>query len=85
MKFKANYRLLFIGLILAAFAIREVAVELRPSFLRPGLHLIAYVGNTADGTVTVIDLIKLSTVSTLPVGAGPTGIRAHPTRAEIWG
>jgi YVTN family beta-propeller protein len=60
-------------------------MELRPSFLRPDLHLFAYVGNTADGTLTVVDLVKLSPIATIPVGAGPSGIRAHPTRKEIWG
>ena len=85
MKLRFNYRLVFIILLLLAFAIREVALELRPSWLRPGLHLFAYVGNTADGTVSAIDLIKLSTVATIPVGPGPSGLRAHPTRPEIWG
>jgi hypothetical protein len=57
-KLRFNFRLVFLLLLLGAFAIREVALELRPSWLRPGLHLFAYVGNTADGTVSAIDLIK---------------------------
>src|SRR5579863_697059 len=72
-------------ILLLGLAAREVAVELRPSFLRPGLHLFAYVGNTGDGTVTAVDLVKLSPAATIVVGAGPSGIRAHPTRKEIWG
>src|SRR5580704_8502907 len=80
-----NSRLIFLLLILGALATREVAVELRPSFLRPGLHLMAYVGNTADGTLTVTDLVRLSPVATVLVGQGPSGLRAHPTRNEIWG
>ena len=51
-----NYRLSFLLVILGALATSEVALELRPSFLRPGLHLMAYVGNTGDGTLTVIDV-----------------------------
>ena len=51
----------------------------------PGLHLYAYVGNTGDGTISVIDLIKLSPVATIIVGPGPSGVRAHPKRPEIWG
>src|SRR5271154_584483 len=85
MKHRLNWRLVFLLLILAGFATREVALELRPSFLRPGLHLFAYVGNTADGTLTAIDLIKLAPFATIPVGGEPTGIRANPTRNEIWG
>src|ERR1700733_14815004 len=80
-----HWRMIFLVLLLGGLAIREVAYELRPSFLRPGLHLFAYVGNTADGTVTAVDLVKLTSAATISVGAGPTGIRAHPTRAEIWG
>lgn len=85
MKQRVNYRLVFLLVILVVLAIHEVAVELRPSFLRPGLHLLAYVGNTADGTVSVLDLIKLSSLTTVAVGPGPSGLRAHPTRPEIWG
>src|ERR1700675_5102996 len=80
-----NKRLIFLLVLLGALATREVAFELRPSFLRPGLHLMAYVGNTADGTLTIIDLVKLSPVATILVGPGPSGVRAHPTRNEIWG
>src|SRR6266478_2408006 len=85
MSWRLNYRLIFVLVVLAVSATREVALELRPSFLRPGLHLMAYVGNTADGTLTVTDLVKLSPVATLSVGQGPSGVRAHPTRNEIWG
>ena len=85
MKIRLNPRLVFALLLLFILAARELAGELRPSFLRPGVHLCAYVGNTGDGTVTVLDLIRLSTVATISVGANPTGIRAHPTRKEIWG
>jgi YVTN family beta-propeller protein len=85
LNFHLNYRLVFLLVVLVLLAAREVALELRPAFLRPGLHLFAYVGNTGDGTLTTIDLIKLAPVATIAVGAGPTGIRAHPTRKEIWG
>ena len=84
-KLRLNWRLIFLLTLLGGLAIREVADELRPSLLRPGLHLYAYVGNTADGTVTEIDLVRLAAVATISVGAGPTGMRAHPTRPEIWG
>src|SRR5580704_5676559 len=85
MKIRLNWRLLLLVLLLLGLGVREVALELRPSFLRPGLHLFAYVGNTKDGTVTAVDLVKLQTAATIPVGAQPTGIRAHPTLPEIWG
>ena len=85
MKRNLNFRLIFLLLLLAVLAIREVAVELRPSFLRPGLHMLAYVGNTGDGTVTAIDLIALSRAATIATGPSPSGLRAHPTHPEIWG
>ncbi|MGA9144896.1 MAG: hypothetical protein WB007_14155, partial [Candidatus Acidiferrales bacterium] len=85
MKIRLNWRLVFLLVILAGFATREVALELRPSFLRPDLHLFAYVGNTADGTLTIIDLVKLAPLTTIPVGPGPSGVREHPTHKEIWG
>ena len=85
MKLRPNWRVLFAVAILSIIAIRQIAVELRPSFLRPGLHLCAYVGNTDDGTITVVDLVKLAPVATVSVGSGPSGLRAHPTRDEIWG
>src|ERR1700732_4162212 len=85
MRRRLNKRLIFVLVILAGLAAREVALELRPAFLRPGLHLMAYVGNPADGTLTVVDLVKLSPVATVSVGEGPSGLRAHPTRNEIWG
>ena len=58
--------------------------EHRPSFLRPDLHLSAYV-TTADGSVTVVDLIKLKPVARIPIGPGLSGMRGHPKRPEIWG
>src|SRR5579871_1681129 len=82
---KLNFRLVFLILLLMGLAARELALEQQPSYLKQGLHMIAYVGNTADGTVTAIDLIKLTSAATVSVGAGPTGIRPHPTRNEIWG
>src|SRR2546427_257444 len=79
-----NFRAYF---LLGALVITGLVVllrEHRPSFLRPGLRLYAYV-TTADGNVTVVDLVKLKAFSRLYVGAGPSGMREHPTRAEILG
>jgi YVTN family beta-propeller protein len=80
-----NYRLIIIALVLIGLAAREIALEQRPSFLRPGLKLCAYVANAGDGTVSVVDLVSLAVRATVPVGATPAGLRTHPTRAEIWG
>jgi YVTN family beta-propeller protein len=79
-----NFRVYF---LLAALAIGGIVLllrEHRPSFLRPDLHLSAYV-TTADGHVTVVDLVKLKAVARIAVGPGLSGIREHPTRAEIFG
>ena len=80
-----NRRLIFLLLLLGALAVREILLERGPTFLRPDLHLFAYVGNTVDGTVSAIDLVKLAAVATIPVGPSPSGLRAHPKREEIWG
>jgi YVTN family beta-propeller protein len=79
-----NFRAYF---LLAALSISGLIVllrEHRPSFLRPDLHLFAYV-TTADGNVTVVDLVKLKAVARIPVGPALSGMRGHPTRPEIFG
>ncbi len=79
-----NFRAYF---LLAALAISGLVVllrEHRPSFLRPDLHLCAYV-TTADGNVTVVDLVKLKAVARIAVGPGLSGMREHPTRPEVFG
>src|SRR5437870_7107268 len=80
-----NFRLAFVALALLAGVAQQLAKEHRPSMLRPGLRLCAYVANAGDGTVTVVDLVRLAATSTIAVGPAPSGIRAHPTRKEIWG
>ena len=65
---RLNPRLIFLAVLLVALAAGEIAREHRPSLLRPGAHLYAYIANAGDGTVSVIDLAKLSTVATIPVG-----------------
>src|SRR5262249_38929176 len=84
MKSALNFRVYFITSALLIGAIVLIAREHRPSFLRPGLRLNAYV-STADGNVTVVDLVKLAAVSRVPVGAGLSGMREHRSRSEIWG
>jgi YVTN family beta-propeller protein len=79
-----NYRLLSLLLILAIGALTLLAFEHRPSFLRPGLRLHAYVP-TADGTLTVLDLVKLQPTTRISIGQKLSGVHAHPTRNEIWG
>jgi len=79
-----NFRAYF---LLAALAISGLVVllrEHRPSFLRPDLHLCAYV-TTADGNVTVVDLVKLKAVARIAVGPGLSGMREHLTRPEVFG
>src|SRR5258708_20945905 len=79
-----NFRAYF---LLASLAISGLVVllrEHRPSFLRPDLHLCAYV-TTADGNITVVDLVKLKAVARIAVGPGLSGIREHPSRPEVFG
>jgi YVTN family beta-propeller protein len=82
---KLNGRIVFVLVLLLLFAGLEMWRERRPTFLRSGLRLNAYIGNIDDGTVTVVDLVRLAPVATVPVGPDPSGIRANPKRNEIWG
>src|SRR5208282_3622675 len=79
-----NFRLIFLVSVLFIAGLVVLLREHRPSFLRPGLRLNAYV-TAADGTLTVVDLVKLRSVSRIVLGPGLSGMRAHPEREEIWG
>ena len=79
-----NFRVYFLLAALAFAGIVVLLREHRPSFLRPDLHLSAFV-STADGNVTVVDLVKLKAVARIAVGPGLSGMREHPTRPEIFG
>src|SRR5260370_31457623 len=79
-----NFRAYFLLAALSLAGLIVLLREHRPSFLRPDLHLCAYV-TTADGNVTVVDLVKLQAVARISVGPGLSGMREHPTRAEIYG
>src|SRR5580765_8123884 len=84
MKRASKFRVIFLFAILLVAAIIVIAREHRPSFLRPGLRLYAYV-STADNAVSVVDLVKLATVAHVPIGGNISAMREHPTRAEVWG
>src|SRR5437016_12106837 len=79
-----NFRVYSLMVALAIGGIVLLLREHRPSFLRPDLHLSAYV-TTADGNVTIVDLVRLRAVSRIAVGPGLSGMREHPTRPEIFG
>ena len=78
-----NFRVYFLLAVLAIAGLIVLLREHRPSFLRPDLRLSAYV-STADGNVTVVDLVKLKAIARVPVGPGLSGMREHPTRTEIY-
>ena len=82
---RLNYRLFITTILIVASATFEIAQERRPSFLRPGLRLYAFVANSGDGTVSVVDLIRVSKIATINVGPSPSGLRAHPKFNQIWG
>src|SRR6266571_6643461 len=79
-----NFRVYFLTVVLGIGGLIVLLREHRPSFLRPDLHLCAYV-TTADGSVTVVDLVKLKAVARIAVGPSLSGMREHPSRAEILG
>src|ERR1700674_2218474 len=84
MKRPRNFRVIFLVVVLVVTALILLLFEHRPSFLRPGLRLNAYV-TTSDGNLTVVDLVKLSAIAHVPIGKKLSGVREHPTRAEVWG
>jgi YVTN family beta-propeller protein len=79
---RLNWRLALVLALLLLGAARQVAREQRPSLLRPDLRMHAYVAGAA---VTVVDLVGLAVVAEVDVGPEPSGVAAHPTRAEVWG
>jgi YVTN family beta-propeller protein len=79
-----NFRVYLLLFALAIGGIVLLLREHRPSFLRPDLHLSAYVA-TADGNVTVVDLVQLKAVARIAVGPGLSGMREHPKRPEVYG
>ena len=81
---RKNIRVIILCAALLIGAAIIIAREHRPSFLRPGLRLNAYV-TTQDGEVNVIDLVNFRSVARIPVGPALSGLREHPTRPEIWG
>jgi len=79
-----NLRAYFALILLVVSAIVVLLREHRPSFLRPNLHLYAYVAS-ADNSLTIIDLARLQAVNRLNVGATISDLREQATRNEIWG
>ena len=75
---RLNYRLLFALSLIVVTATVQIIREHRPTFLRQGLRLYAFIGNAGDGTVSVVDLVRLGKIATIPVGPDPSGLRAHP-------
>src|SRR6266852_8846719 len=79
-----NARVVALTAVLLVGAAILLLREPRASLLRPGLRLNAYI-STEDGTVAVVDLVRLRAVARIGVGPGLSGMREHPTRAEVWG
>ena len=79
-----NPRLYIALVLLLIFATIILLGEHRPSFLRPNLHMYAYV-STSDGSLTVIDLAGLHVVAHIPVASDISDLREHASRDEIWG
>ncbi|MBZ5529254.1 MAG: YncE family protein, partial [Acidobacteriia bacterium] len=84
MKRHNHFRVYFLLTVLLVAGLVVLLREHRPSFLRPGLRLNAYV-STDDGSVTVMDLVRLRVETRVAVGPAISGLVEHPTRAEVWG
>ena len=88
MRFRLNYRLIFAVLLLAGLAAAQIAREDRPAVLGAGLRLHAYVANSGDGTISVLDLVSLSPVATVNVGRTPSNLKplnVDKSGSEVWG
>ncbi|HTZ31905.1 MAG TPA: hypothetical protein VMH31_05585 [Methylomirabilota bacterium] len=84
MSHSRNFRVYFALVLLLVSAIVVLLREHRPSFLRPNLHMYAYV-SSADGSLTTVDLARLQPIGRLPIGAPIADLREHAKRDEIWG
>ena len=71
------------ALCVVVFTLGSTGCHRRPT-VEPGYHEYAYVTNGRSNSVSVLDLLELRNVKTIPVGAGPTGVAASPTRNEIY-
>jgi YVTN family beta-propeller protein len=80
-----NNRLIFLGVVLAALAARELFFEHHFVWLAPQQRMCAYVANRGDGTLSVLDLAHLASVATISVGPQPSNVRIRPGTKEIWG
>lgn len=84
MSHSKNPRFYFALTLLLLSAIIIILREHGPSFLRPNLHMYAYV-STANGSLTVVDLVALHSIAKIPVGSPIADLREHAKRDEIWG
>jgi YVTN family beta-propeller protein len=71
--------------VLAAIAAWQIRREYRPPILKAGVRLYAYIANAGDGSVSVVDLVALKAIGTIPVGSIPAGLSVLIPRKEIWG
>ena len=85
MKHKSYLRLAVLCAVLVPIAAWEIKREYRPPMLKAGVRLYAYIANAGDGTVSLVDLVALKTIATIPVGPTPSGLRVLAPRREIWG
>ena len=84
MSHSRNFRVYVALVFLLVSATVVLLREHRPSFLRPNLHMYAYV-STSDGAINTVDLARLQTVNNLSMGSTISDLREHTKRDEIWG
>ena len=85
MRHKKYLRMIVLVVVLAAIAGWQIRREYRPPVLKAGARLYAYIANAGDGSVSVVDLVALKAIATIPVGPIPSGLRVLTPRKEIWG
>jgi len=84
MSHSRNFRVYVALVLLLVSAIVVLLREHRPSFLRPNLHMYAYV-STSDGSLSTIDLARLQAVNRITIGQTVSDLRENTKRDEIWG
>lgn len=81
---KRNLRFIVLSLLLTAWATVQILRENPPLILESSQRIYAFVANRDSNTVTVVDLLWLRRQAELPMPHGPSQLRLHPTRNELW-
>jgi len=81
---KLNPRFLVLTLLLGVWTAILLLQEKAPLILESSQRIYAFVANRDSNSVTVVDLQWLRVRADLPTPRGPSQLRLHPKRNELW-